>query len=543
MKSNANAINKKMTPLYTPSQVYAIEKKWFESGNASFGLMQQAAWQMAMWIYTHNNKNLKGYVWVGSGNNGGDGWLVATYLKQLGADIRVIEVGQVTSDDAQLAQQRAQNNGIESISFEQIIEDKYSLKYEQFADATLFIDALFGIGLDRAPTGGYAQAIHTINENAKLFNINIVAIDVPSGLVASTGQVFNDCAVKADSTLCLVARKIGLHIKDGVDFSGNVVDLPLIPSVLEYKPAARLQYIAQVMTKRNSNSHKGSFGHVLIIGGNQVDGSQGMGGAAILSASSVFVAGVGKLTVACHEAFHGSLITTLPNAMTIDLHDINGVTRLIKQCDVVAIGMGLGRDDKSQALFDAYLESAMLAGIDIVIDADGLYHLAELVSQQPELKQRLASYSGSSDNDQNSPKIYYTPHSGEAARLIGNDVKTVEANRLDAVKSLADSYQGNWLLKGAGSIVIEQDEVYVCGAGNAGMATAGMGDVLSGLVAGLLAQKSMFGTMHDKKCSSLQQAVMIHAMAGDKLADKVGEWAVQASDMHSMIGQVLKELT
>ena len=531
--------------LFTPKQVYAMEKIWFEKGNISYSLMQQAAWQIAHWVnqnivaraylqldekgrpYIAENTALTACVWVGSGNNGGDGWLVAYYLKQMGVKVSVIEVAQASTDDAKSAKNQAIQSGITVYPFS---EGQYQ---SVVADADLYIDALFGIGLDRIPTQAYAKAIMAINERKRYQadRLNVLSIDIPSGLVASTGQVFEGCAVKADVTLCLVARKLGLHIKDAADYCGQIIDIPLIPSALNQSPVAWLQYQATPLVQRENNTHKGSFGHALIIGGNQVDGSQGMGGATILSATTAFATGVGKLTVACHTAFHSSLIGSVPNAMSLDLHNIQAVKALIEQSDTIAIGMGLGRDELSLRLFSEYLQHSLELDKDLIIDADGLYHLATLADETPQLIEQLIAHAKLNE-------VWYTPHSGEAARLLNTKASEVEADRLAALSSLQNKYHGSWLLKGAGSMVMSNQQVYVCGAGNPGMATAGMGDVLSGLAAGLLAQSTLA-----KSTRSLQQAVMLHAMAGDKLQHTKGAWAVQASDMPEKVGEIFKQWT
>ena len=545
----------KSIALFSPEQVYAIEKSWFDNGNRSDSLMQQAAWQSAYWINQNITSNacisptqqgasivspnnvLSVCIWVGSGNNGGDGWLVAYYLRQLGAQVVVIEVGEAATEDAKSAKNKALESGIRAYPFSEFIgtDDKYCLEQCPLSvrEAEIYVDALFGIGLDRMPVGNYEQAIEMINERKRSFNdrLKVISIDIPSGLVAGTGQVFEGCAVKADVTLCLVARKVGLHIKDAADYCGQIIDVPLIPSVLTESPVAWLQHQASPLAQRENNTHKGSFGHALIIGGNQIDGSQGMGGAAILSASTAFATGVGKLTVACHKAFHSSVIGSVPNAMSLDLHHTQAVRELIKQSDSIAIGMGLGRDDLSLSLFEQYSQQAIEQEKDLIIDADGLYHLATLADKTPKLVAQLATHAEQHE-------VWYTPHSGEAARLLNVETSKVEQDRLEALSSLREKFKGSWLLKGAGSIIMTEQQTFVCGAGNPGMATAGMGDVLSGLAAGLLAQSALA-----KNTRSLQQAVMLHAMAGDKLQQQKGTWAVQASDMPAMVGEVLKELT
>ncbi|KRU21856.1 bifunctional ADP-dependent NAD(P)H-hydrate dehydratase/NAD(P)H-hydrate epimerase [Psychrobacter piscatorii] len=591
--------NTKPIALYSSEQIYAMEQAWFAQGYDSFGLMQQAAWQMAQQIellyeqkclnanhsantnvYHRTERLRRVSVWVGKGNNGGDGWLIAHYLQQAGWQVEVIAVGfdkndfviddkSVTSNskhsdssnitDATKALQIALSANCHYQRFEEI-HSSHNESEKMALLAEIYIDALFGIGLDRAPEGIYKEAISAFNRTTQQQNALAVAVDIPSGLVASTGAVFDRIAVQADVTLCLIARKFGLHNKDGTDYSGDIIDIPLIPyqtarphkisdknakqnTIEAFEPVAILRTAAQSMKPRRQNSYKGSYGHALIIGGNRVDGSQGMGGAAILSASSTMATGAGKITVACHEAFHGALLTSLPDAMTINLHDADGLKALIEQASVVAIGMGLGRDEKAKALFIDYIQTAIAHEKSIVIDADGLYHLASLQMDSHELVTELREHSINH-------RVCLTPHSGEAARLLDQKISEVESDRLRAIKQCAAVYGGDWVLKGAGSLVLEQKSgrarVYVCDAGNVGMATAGMGDILSGVIAGLLAQQDLAAESY-----SLPQAVLIHGFAGDVLVNQnsdchsenrlmIGQRGLQAQDMPAAIRHVMQ---
>ena len=548
-----------MINLYTSQQVYAIEQAWFDQGHDSFGLMQQAAWQMTQKIIkmTDHHEALRACVWVGQGNNGGDGWLVAHYLQQAGWQVQIVTIGfdkealslegmhEGDISDAVKAQQMALQANCPYHRLEDLVQDQgdeqikdsdlWSAIDRLLPSADVYIDAIFGIGLDRAPAGVYKLAITAFNHCAQKDKALVIAVDIPSGLVASTGQVFDQLAVSAEMTLCLVARKFGLHTKDGMDYAGRVEDLPLIPHVSP-APVATLLDKPFSITARQQNSYKGSYGHVLIIGGNRIDGSQGMGGAAILSASSAMATGAGKITVACHTAFHGALLTSLPDAMTIDLHDTEGVKHLIADASVIAIGMGLGRDDAAAALFSTYLKASMNENKALVIDADGLYHLATLHHDDHELADTLREYS-------RSHTVRLTPHSGEAARLLNQSIGEVEADRLGAIGQCASLYGGDWVLKGAGSLVCEQGQCYVCATGNAGMASAGMGDVLSGVNAGLLAQQDM-----TEAARSLRQAVLVHGQAGDVLVNQntdcttslmIGQRGLQAQDMPAAIRHVM----
>lgn len=563
--------------LYASNQVYAMEQAWFAQGYDSFGLMQQAAWQMVQRIIPlhervktqmkcngkHRNNMTRQpsvCIWVGQGNNGGDGWLIAHYLQQAGWQVQVITVGEMDNqtDNSQKSQTsvndatKARRKALDMSCPYQRFEDMqyYQNKNTQLdtaLQADIYIDALFGIGLDRVPKGLYKQAIVSFNSAAQQIGALAIAVDIPSGLVASTGQVFEKLAIQADITLCLIARKFGLHTKDGMDYSGEIIDVPLIPYA-SIEPVAVLLKDAHHLTPRRHNSYKSSYGHILVIGGNRIDGSQGMGGAAILTASSAMATGTGKITVACHQAFHVALLTSLPDAMTIDLHDQKGVERLIESTSVVTIGIGFGRDEKAKILFIHYVQAVMTHKRALVIDADGLYHLAALQMEEHEIVTQLREYS-------KTHKVCLTPHSGEAAKLLNKEISEIENDRLSAIQQCASRYGGNWVLKGAGSLILEQENIYVCGAGNAGMATAGMGDILSGVVAGLLGQEDL-----DNEQSNLRQAVMIHALAGDMLVHQnsydaatyerlnreqlmIGQRGLQAQDMPAAIRHIIQKIT
>lgn len=503
-------------PCFTPKQIYQIEKNWFKT-NDSFGLMQQASWQMATWLRNNFAQTQKTVlIAVGNGNNGGDGWALATFLTQLCSNwqITVVEIAPTITNTAQQA--KASFNGM-VFDLDSFLNLQQTLNFH----FDIIIDGLFGIGLNKAPTGDFANIINWINHYKKRFqHCQIIAIDVPSGLNATDGKVYSKTAIKADITLCLIARKVGLHLQDSKDYVGKIIDLPLIPVTVE----SDYFYHTHVPTlpKRPNNSHKGSYGHVLIIGGNHLSNGNGMAGASLLSASCTFAVGAGKVTVACHTNFHQAIITALPNAMTADLHKPKVVCDLIKNVDVVAIGMGLGRDKASFNLFKTYLQAIIDEKKLAIIDADGLYHLASLP------KNWL--------NRLKKSKLYFTPHSGEASRLLACDFAKIDSDKLTAIKQLSEQFGGTWLIKGAETIVLENDNLHICGLGNVGMATAGMGDCLSGVVAGLLAQNNIL-----QLANPLLTATLIHAKAGDTLAKDMGEYALSAKDMANAIAEILQD--
>lgn len=538
-QTDKNTVMQNAIALYSPKQIYDIEKNWF-SKNDSFALMQQAAWQLAHIIKQENTK--KGshpqksvLVVAGAGNNGGDAWLAAHYVNQLCPhwSVTVVQVATPSTLDSQTAKQMYQSNCANApkyLTLTAFLQPLHELGLRYQYDVV--IDGLLGIGLDGKPSGDYQTIINWINQYRKQVHAcQVISIDVPSGLNAATGEVYDNTAIKADKTLCLIGRKVGLHIGDSKDYVGAVIDVPLLP--IE-QSGILLHSLLPNLPQRQQVSHKGTYGHVLIIGGNRLQDGHGMAGAAILAASAALSSGAGKVTVACHRDFHASIITALHNAMTADLHNIASVIELINAVDVVAIGMGLGRDKATLDLFNQYLTAIKQSEKLCVIDADGLYHLADWAGTSDGLNAPIQPRLGQSNQ-----RFYLTPHSAEAGRLLNQPYADIDRDKISAIRALAHHYGGNWLIKGAQTIVLERDclerdSIDICGLGNAGMATAGMGDCLAGLMAGLLGQAI---------AAPMLTSVLIHAKAGDTLAEKMGEYALQANHMASAIGDIIHQIT
>ncbi|ATR78595.1 NAD(P)H-hydrate dehydratase [Moraxella osloensis] len=545
MQSNAQTDKNTVMPnaiaLYSPKQIYDLEKNWF-SKNDSFALMQQAAWQLAHIIKQESSNQKSSYlqksshpqksvlVVAGAGNNGGDAWLVAHYINQLCPhwSVSVVQVAAPSTLASQTAKHLYQSNcanAAKYLTLTAFLQPIHELGLSYHYDVV--IDGLLGIGLNRKPTGDYQTIINWINQYRKQVHAcQVISIDVPSGLNAATGEVYDDTAVKADKTLCLIGRKVGLHMGGSKDYVGTVIDVPLLP----VEPSGMLLHCTLPnLPQRQQVSHKGTYGHVLIIGGNRLQDGHGMAGAAILAASAALSSGAGKVTVACHGDFHAAIVTALPNAMTADLHNVAGIIELINAVDVVAIGMGLGRDKVTLDLFNQYLTAIKQSQKLCVIDADGLYHLADWAGTSDGLTAPIQPRLGQSNQ-----RFYLTPHSAEAGRLLNQPYADIDRDKISAIRALAHQYGGNWLIKGAQTIVLERDSIDICGLGNAGMATAGMGDCLAGLMASLLAQAI---------AAPMLTAVLIHAKAGDTLAEKMGEYALQANHMASAIGDIIHQIT
>lgn len=514
--------------VYSSEQIQAWEQHWFAAGNSSYGLMQQAAWQMTQHIQgciqqygkqvnaapdflntKPSQKNtLNQYsvdvgvdvgIWCGAGNNGGDGWLIAAYLKQAGVHAWVFEVAAPQTVDAKQAKQYAQEAGVS------IYHDFNAIPRSQ-----LSIDAMFGIGLNRQVSAHFHTAIEHFNQRAG----HKIAIDIPSGLHANTGAILG-VACSVDATLTVLAYKAGLFTGQGKAYAGQINLFKLIPPHHKITPLAGLDLYPPKLPARRATGHKGSYGHVLVVGGDE-----NMGGASIMSAQAALAVGAGKVTLLTHHKHHSAALTRCPNMMTLSMPTIEQITpefaaEVTQGIDCIIIGMGLGRHAWGKAVWQAFLPILQHSHKikTVVMDADALWHLAN----EPSMDTKQHAH------------WYLTPHSGEAARLLGCNTQRVEQDRITAIYALQAKFGGHILLKGAGSLSLDSNGLSICALGNAGMATAGMGDILAGMAGGLLAQLPDI---------ALPKIVALHAAAGDVLA-KQGERGLEATDMLSVIKQVV----
>ena len=491
--------------VYHSQSIQAWEQRWFAQQNSSLGLMQQAAWTISQQLIEPFNKNKiqKIAIWCGQGNNAGDGYYIAAFLKQHGFHITVYaaELGQ--SLDLKQAVQYALLNRVDIQSIDYLLSE--NANHQEIPTFDCHIDALFGIGLNRMLDQKWQSIIQLFNSQIGLK----IAIDIPSGLHANTGQALPS-AIQADQTFTILGYKAGLFTGQGKEYVGKLHLVSLIPIDAELKPLAYLSSEKIVLPKRQAFGHKGSYGHVLVVGGHT-----DMGGAVIMSAEAAFHAGAGKVSVVCHAKHHQAILARSPNIMVRDINalDEKTIQHLLTQIDAVCFGMGLGRDEWAEQV---YLEWFNLLNqsshLEVVLDADGLWFLAK----HP---QKLNTH------------VYATPHSGEAATLLGCKPADVEQDRIVAIHNLQQKYAGQWVLKGAGSLILE-DELFICTQGNAGMGTGGMGDVLAGMIASLKAQ------FHEQV--ALHEIVSLHAQAGDLLAEN-GMRGLQAHEMGKMIYKVVNK--
>ncbi len=479
--------------LYTADQMRRLDRIAIEEhGVAGFALMQRAA--NAAWrCLIRRWPQVKRLVVVcGTGNNGGDGFLLAQLARAAGLDVRVfalIAPPTATISDAQCARAAYADGGGRIV---EVQSDDTVLP-----DADLYIDALFGTGLSRPIEGLAARLIEQLNVS----NRPILALDIPSGISADTGQVLG-VAVQAAMTVSFIAHKRGLFTADALDYRGDLIldSLGLPESLTVDEPAdARLldpREFENALSTRQRNSHKGRFGHLLAIGGDH-----GMAGAIRLAGEAALRVGAGLVQVATRFEHIAALNAGRPELI---VHGVAGPQELaarIASADTLMVGPGLGTGAWGHALW----RTALSGGKTMVLDADGL----NLLARDPQALTMPA---------------VLTPHPGEAARLLNKSIAAIQQDRFAAAQALAQRFQAIVVLKGAGTVVASPaGELRVCPWGNPGMASAGVGDVLTGVIGGLMAQGL-------SPWLAAQIGVAIHAQAGDAAALK-GERGLIASDL------------
>ncbi len=549
------SLNRLPRALYSADQVRAIDRYAIEqAGIPGSELMQRAASVVLNVILQRWPQVRRLLVVCGTGNNGGDGYLVAALAGKQGLSVRVLEPGAVErlGGDALIARQRALAQGI---ACEPMPAGEFEPR-EAEAD-TVIVDALLGIGLRGDLRPEYRDAINWINATG----LPVVAVDVPSGLNSDTG-VAADVVVQAAVTVCFIGLKQGLLTADGPDCTGDIVfhDLALPELVLRSAPvravsATRIDVhsVVKLLPPRRPSTHKGDCGHVLVVGGDV-----GYGGAALMAAEAAARSGAGTVSLLTRAAHVTAMLSRRPEIMVRAVEapageDAEMVVRMISRASVVVIGPGLGRSAWSSALLRLVLQEAGQR-IALVVDADALNLLAEKHAQLSELAggAGLAKAPAAASGLRRQNWVL-TRHPGEAARLLGWRNEQVKADRFAAVRHLQELWGGVCLLKGAGSLLCfegagfegagfketgfketgfkETAQVELCTEGNPGMATGGMGDVLSGMIGAFIAQGLSIA-------DSLRCAVCIHGESAD-LAAAAGERGLLATDLLPHIRQLV----
>lgn len=476
-------------PLYDAARLRRLEMQAIAlSGGDASGLMEaagEAAWRE---LLRHWPQAQRIVVACGPGNNGGDGYVLARHAHAAGREVRVLRLDAhaARSEPARRAEAayRAAGGRVDAFA-------------GTLADADVLVDALFGIGLSRAPDPATTALILAIQRSS----LPVLSLDLPSGVDGDGGQV-PGAAVHATRTIEFMARHAGLRTGAALDHAGelSLATLDLPPAAFDgIDPFATLLHpgvLVHFLQPRPRDTHKGANGHVLCVGGDA-----GMGGAISLCAEAALRVGAGLVSVATREANAPALAARLPECMARGVESAHQLHAMLERAGVIALGPGLGQGDWSRDLYDAALASPR----PLVVDADAL----NLLAAHP---RKLHG-------------VILTPHPGEAARLLECTVVEVQCDRFAAAGRLAARFDAVVVLKGAGTVIAAPGVVpCVIDAGNPGMAVGGMGDVLAGVVAGLRAQGL-------SSCDAACCGALLHAAAGDLAAAQGGERGLLPSDL------------
>lgn len=482
------------------ADLYTIE----EIGVPSMVLMERAALEVVRCMEEEQLDFRKVLVICGSGNNGGDGYAIARLLHLKGHDVTIFFAGN--------SQKRSEENAQQAkIAAHYEIPVITNLGTEEYS---VIIDALFGTGLKREVTGHYREVLCSVNQMAG----KKVAIDLPSGIHDTTGARMG-IAFCADLTVAIAFPKRGLFLQEGNVCAGKILTGDIgISSETFSEGTVTFGYEKQDLflgfPKRKKNSHKGSYGKVLMIAG-----SKGMSGAAYLSAKAAYAVGAGLVQIYTHEENRVILQQLLPEAIitTYDTFDSEQLEKLIQWADLIGIGCGLGKSDTAERVMQYTLKRAL---VPCVVDADGI----NILSKHMEWIEETNAL------------IVLTPHMKEMSRMLQCSVKELIEQRMEKLHAFVERYKVVCVLKDARTLVAkEHQNTYLNLSGNAAMAKAGSGDVLAGVIVGILAQQC-------EPYTSACLGVFLHGLAGDMARDKKGAYSVLASDLVAEISSVLKNI-
>jgi ADP-dependent NAD(P)H-hydrate dehydratase / NAD(P)H-hydrate epimerase len=480
------------TTLYNTAQVRELDRlAMAECGIPGIELMSRAgnAVFRHLRIKCPNANSVS--VFCGSGNNAGDGYIIAGLALAVGLNVTVY----VFSDPENL-----KDNAF--TAYRDYIKAKgaiSSFKAGQPIKEDVVIDALFGTGLSKPITGVYEQAVQAIN-NSQSF---VISVDVPSGLNSDTGNVMG-CTVKATCTVSFIGLKQGLFTGMAANYCGEILysSLSVPHGIFNNIESNKYRVVHKTMPVRARCAHKGDHGHVLIIGGDR-----GYSGAARMAGEAALRVGAGLVSIATHPKHSAFLNLDRPELMCHGVESVDQLTPLIDKANVIVIGPGLGQSKWAAELFIAAIKSDKT----LVIDADGLKFLAHT----PEKRANWI----------------LTPHPGEAARLLRCTTTDIKQDRYAAASAIQAKYDGIAILKGAGTLIAAHDDIAVSTTGNPGMASGGMGDVLAGVIAGLIAQGF-------SRKDAAQQGVYLHGMAADLAVEQAGERGLLATDLMPYLRQL-----
>lgn len=459
-----------------------------------------------------NEKNA--VIVAGKGNNGGDGYVIARCLLRRGWSVEVF----ILAERSEIAGDAAANLMLLDPACLTFCNTPGDLLPNAgvFHNASVIVDALFGIGLNTEVSGLYADAIEVMNSAGR----PLLSVDIPSGIDASTGKVLGK-AVQAYVTVTFGFAKIGHALYPGRAYTGNlkVVDIGIpddIAASLECHEFLERESVRPLIKTRERCGHKGKYGHCLIVAG-----STGKTGAASLAANSAVRTGSGLVTLAVPASLNPVLEVKTTEAMTLPLDDAgkgflgtrsrDQILSAIQGKDAIAVGPGISRESETVSLVRRLVKDAALP---MVVDADGLNAVAEDVSILHEKR---------------SPALILTPHPGEMSRLSGLSIPAIEGDRISAARNFSIRYGVFLVLKGASTVIATPGgEVAVNGSGNPGMGSGGMGDVLTGIIVSLLGQNYL-------PFEACRLGVFLHGFAADLVAREKGEIGISATDVQEML--------
>ena len=511
-------MNHGIWPLVGAATMRALDRHTIEKLGVPGDVLMESAGRAVVEVVLAERGGSSGPVLVvcGAGSNGGDGFVVARHLHQLGVTVRVVLVGdrRKLRGDAAANAARLEKLGV-----------AIATAAPRNADAAVIVDAVFGTGLDREVTGAAATLLRRIN--AAWPTARVVSVDLPSGLDADSGQVLG-VAVQADVTVTIGLPKLGLAQEPGRSLAGRVVVARIgiadaAPGIVPDAESWTQIAAAHALPARPASGHKGSFGHALVVAG-----SRGKTGAAALAAEAAARIGAGLVTIACPASLNEILEVKCTEMMTAPVPDgadggfaaaaLAPLLALARERDAVALGPGVGREAEVQKLVH---ELALRCARPLVLDADGLFSFAGTALAA--LKARKAA-------------TILTPHPGEAARLLGVTAAEINRDRVGAARRIASEAGSVVVLKGAATVIAgPQGRIAINPTGSSALGSGGTGDVLTGVVAGLLAQR-----VPPFEAAAL--AAWLHGFSGDRLAARRGRSGLLASEIAAALPEACEAL-
>ena len=500
--------------LYTASETRKIDNLAIkEKGISGYSLMQMAAEFTLDVILREFSPVEELIIFCSKGKNSGDGFLLGSFAKEFGLEVTIVmsNTSNVIKGVSRKAFEEMKDAKVKIISTKSVEKLKVSNK-------AVIVDALIGTGLKGNLRKNIKESILALNKLG--VKLPVLSLDIPSGVNPDTGDA-DDIAVYADITATFVAQKRGCFTSVGKKFSGEIIYSDLeIPKNL-FSKITSTSYVVDYedsiskVVYREQDAHKGHFGNVVIVGGDR-----GLGGAGLLSSRAAVYSGAGLTSLVTRPEHVSASLVSCPEVMVKGVDSGQDLEEHLVKPDVIAIGPGLGQSAWSEQMIQRVFWEAEKRDVSVIMDADALNLLTKL---------KLSS---------NLPKrLILTPHPGEAARLLNTSVAVIESNRFSAAAKIQKKFNATVVLKGSGTVICHKSggtqKWGICDSGNPGMATGGMGDVLTGIIAGLLAQGL---TLKE----AAEAGVDLHAKAADQASLEFGEAGLTPSDVINELKYILK---